>query len=70
VAHQIFSEGAMKFSEGTMEEFYEKARKIALSLGLFPSKRWKLLFFRASDGNRRGYGGNHKSWEFQRNSEM
>ena len=50
--HQIFSEGALDFSEGALEESYEKVGDVALPLGLFPSKQWKVLLFRASDGNR------------------
>jgi hypothetical protein len=48
---QIFSEGALDFSEGALEESYEKVVGVALPLGLFPSKRWKVIPFRASDGN-------------------
>ena len=48
---QIFSEGALDFSEGALEESYEKVADVALPLGLFPSKRWKVILFRVSDGN-------------------
>jgi hypothetical protein len=46
----------LDFSEGVLEECYEKVGDVALFLGLFPSKRWKVLFFRASDGNRMRLG--------------
>jgi hypothetical protein len=49
---QIFSEGTLNFSEGALEESYEKVGDGTLPLGLFPSKRWKVILFRASDGNR------------------
>ena len=35
-----------------LEESYEKLGDVVVLLGLFPSKRWKVLLFRASDGNR------------------
>ena len=49
---QIFSEKALDFSERALEESFEKVGDGTLPLGLFPSKRWKVLFFRASAGNR------------------
>jgi hypothetical protein len=49
---QIFSKEALDFSEGALEESFEKVGDGTLPLGLFPSKPWKVLFFRVSDGNR------------------
>jgi hypothetical protein len=50
---QIFSEEALNFSDGALEESFEKVVDGTLPCGLFPSKRWKVTFFRASDGNRK-----------------
>jgi len=43
----------MDFSERTIDDSYEKIQPVALYFGLFPRLQWKMIPFRASDGNPR-----------------